>query len=126
MLRALAGILVVGFSVALEGSAPEQMNAAITGVVIDSTSMRPVYPSRVDIIGTSIFVLGDTLGRFLLAGISPGTYQLRVRGLLHFPDSLTVAVGTDTVRLTAIRLRLDVRTDSILRSLRIVAPGQPR
>ena len=126
MLRALAGILVVGFSVALEGSAPEQMNAAITGVVIDSTSMRPVYPSRVDIIGTSIFVLGDTLGRFLLAGISPGTYQLRVRGLLHFPDSLTVAVGTDTVRLTPIRLRLDVRTDSILRSLRIVAPGQPR
>jgi hypothetical protein len=126
MLRALAGILVVGFSVALEGSAPEQMNAAITGVVIDSASMRPVYPSRVDIIGTSIFVLGDTLGRFLLAGISPGTYQLRVRGLLHFPDSLTVAVGTDTVRLTPIRLRLDVRTDSILRSLRIVAPGQPR
>jgi len=126
MLRALAGILVVGFGVALEASAPERMNAAIAGVVIDSASMRPVYPSRVDMIGTSIFVLGDTLGRFLLADISPGTYQLRVRGLLHFPDSLTVAVGTDTVRLKPIRLRLDVRMDSILRSLRIVAPGQPR
>jgi hypothetical protein len=125
MLRVLAGILVVGFGAALKASAPEP-KAAIAGVVIDSASMRPVYPSRVDMIGTNIFVLGDTLGRFLLPDVSPGTHQLRVRALLHFPDSLTVTVGTDTVRLKPIRLRLDVRTDSILRSVTIVAPGEPR
>ncbi len=125
MLRVLAGILVVGFGAALKASAPEP-KAAIAGVVIDSASMRPVYPSRVDMIGTNIFVLGDTLGRFLLPDVSPGTHHLRVRALLHFPDSLTVTVGKDTVRLRPIRLRLDVRTDSILRSVTIVAPGEPR
>ena len=125
MLRVLAGILAVGFGAALKASAPEP-KAAIAGVVIDGASMRPVYPSRVDMIGTNIFVLGDTLGRFLLPDVSPGTHQLRVRALLHFPDSLTVTVGTDTVRLKPIRLRLDVRMDSILRSVTIVAPGEPR
>ena len=125
MLRVLAGILAVGFGAALRAFAPEP-KAAIAGVVIDSASMRPVYPSRVDMIGTNIFVLGDTLGRFLLPDVSPGTHQLRVRALLHFPDSLTVTVRTDTVRLKPIRLRLDVRMDSILRSVTIVAPGEPR
>src|SRR5258706_15159410 len=95
MLRVLAGILVVGFGAALKPSAPEP-KAAIAGVVIDSASMRPVYPYRVDMIGTNIFVLGATLGRFLLPDVSPGTHLLRVPAPLHFPDILTDTVWKDT------------------------------
>ena len=101
-------------------------SAVVLGVVVDSATMAPIYPSRVDVVGTPHLALGDTLGRFVLSNVPRGRQRLLARGMLHFPESLTVQIDADTVRLNPFRLRLDVRRDSILRSIKVVAPGRDR
>jgi hypothetical protein len=126
MLRLVSAILALGVSLVVAPLSSRQADAVIVGVVLDSATRKPVSPSRVDLVGTPRFALGDELGRFILGGVAPGEYRLLVRGILYFPETLTVRVEADTLRLKPILLRFDARTDSIFDSLfKQVGPGIP-
>jgi hypothetical protein len=122
MLRFWSTVIAIGIAAATVRS-PEP-STVILGLVLDSASQAPIYPSRVDVVGMPLLALGDSFGRFVLSNVPRGRQRLLARGMLHFPESLTVQLDADTVRLQPIRLRLDVRMDSFLRSLQVVAPSR--
>src|SRR5439155_47478 len=70
-------------SLMLATSWPRVAAAQSTLVVVsvrDSTG-APVLPSRIDVLGMSIFALGDSLGRVVLSKVPGGRRTLQVRGI---------------------------------------------
>ena len=99
---------------------PRSTHAQATTVlatVRDSTG-APVFPSRIDVIGTVITERGDSLGRVVLRGVPRGLHQLAVRGIGFFERIVSFEARGDTLRLPAIVLR----RNPIFDSLNIVAP----
>ena len=99
---------------------PRSTHAQATTVlatVRDSTG-APVFPSRIEVIGTVIAERGDSLGRVVLRGVPRGLHQLAVRGIGFFQRIVSFEARGDTLRLPAIVLR----RNPIFDSLNIVAP----
>ena len=70
-------------SLVLATSWPRVAAAQSTLVVVsvrDSTGAA-VLPSRIDVLGMSIFALGDSLGRVVLSRVPVGRRTLQVRGI---------------------------------------------
>ena len=104
-------------SLMLATSWPRVAAAQSTLVVVsvrDSTG-APVLPSRIDVLGMSIFALGDSLGRVVLSKVPGGRRTLQVRGIGFEDRQVAVDVVGDTLRLADIVLR---RT-AMARSVRI-------
>jgi hypothetical protein len=99
---------------------PQPMRAqstVILATVRDSTG-APVHPCRIDVLGTSIFAFGDTLGSLVLPRVPVGRRMFRVRGVGFWEQQLVAEVSGDTLRLSAVVLR----RNPVLDSLNIVAP----
>jgi len=64
----------------------------ITGVVVDAGSRVPIPSAQVQIVGTTRGVVTGEDGRFRIAGVRPGTYQVRVLRLGYQGSSQTVTV----------------------------------
>src|SRR6266508_3980776 len=90
-----------------QASPSKPRGTVVTGTVLDSAGMRPVYPSRVDLLGSTAFALCDTLGQFVLSAVPQGQRVLRVRGIGFLPRDLSIVAKGDTLRLRPIRLRPD-------------------
>ena len=85
---------------------PRVAAAQSTVVVVsvrDSTG-APVLPSRIDVLGTSIFALGDSLGRVVLPRVPRGRRTLHVRGIGFEERHVTIDAVGDTLRLPALVL----------------------
>jgi hypothetical protein len=121
MLRSGVVVLALTLGAALPGRSSAQGRGVIVGTVVDST---PITPPIVVLAGTKIVALVDSLGRFVISNVPPGNYKFIARALLHFPETLTVRVTIDTLRLKPIHLRLDAHADSLLQSLHTIAPAQ--
>lgn len=93
-------------------------SAVVVGTVLDSAGTHPVHPSRVELANGSMFVLGDTLGRFTLRAVGRGKQTLRVRGIGFIEQRIPIVVDRDTVRLPDIRLWPNHTLDSV----RVIAP----
>jgi len=94
---------------------PRVAAAQSTVVIInvgDSTG-APVLPSRIDVLGTSIFALGDTSGRVVLPRVPVGYRTLQVRGIGFEERQVAVVVLGDTLRLPAFVLRQNPRARSL-------------
>jgi len=79
-------------------------SATIVASVRDSAG-APVLPSRIDVLQTSIFALGDSLGRVVLAKVPVGRQVLQVRGVGFDELQVAVDVTGDTLRLAPLVLR---------------------
>ncbi len=90
----------------------------VTGVVLDSAGAHLVYPSRVDLLGSAVFALGDSQGRFVLSPASRGEHLLRLRGIGFLARVVTIVAKGDSLRLGPIRLRPSRQLDS----LNLIAP----
>ena len=90
----------------------------VVGIVLDSAGVRPVHPARVDLVGTTIFALGDTLGRFVLTPVPVGRHTLRVKGIGFLPRDVNIVAQADTVRVAPVNLW----PNHLLDSVRAVAP----
>lgn len=66
----------------------------ITGVVVDAGSRVPIPSAQVQIVGTTRGVVTGEDGRFRIAGVRPGTYQVRVLRLGYQGSSQTVNVAS--------------------------------
>lgn len=64
----------------------------ITGAVVDAGSRAPIPSAQVQIVGTTRGVVTGEDGRFRIAGVRPGTYQVRVLRLGYQGSSQTVNV----------------------------------
>ena len=102
-------------SLMLVTSWPRVAAAQSTLVVVsvrDSTGAA-VLPSRIDVLGMSIFALGDSLGRVVLSKVPVGPRTLQVRGIGFEDRQVAVDVVGDTLRLPAFVLRQNPRARSL-------------
>src|SRR5204862_357547 len=107
----------------LATSWPRVAAAQSTLVVVsvrDSTG-APVLPSRIDVLGMSIFALGDSLGRVVLSKVPGGRRTLQVRGIGFEDRQVAVDVVGDTLRLAAIVLRRTAMAHVQALALRVLA-----
>ena len=90
-------------SLILAASWPRLAAAQSTVLVVSvrDSAGAAVLPSRIDVLGTSIFALGDSLGRVLLPRVPVGRQTLHVRGIGFEERQVAVDVVGDTLRLPA-------------------------
>jgi len=93
-------------SLILVTSWPRVAAAQSTVVVVsvrDSTG-APILPSRIDVLGTPIFALGDSLGRVMLPRVPSGPQTLQVRGIGFEERHVAIDAAGDTLRLPSLVL----------------------
>jgi len=66
-----------------------QDNGGISGTVVDRRTNHAIPFASVTLVGTRHGVLTDSEGQFLISGLPPGTYEVRVQFLGYKPDSRT-------------------------------------
>src|SRR5262245_66660282 len=74
---------------------------AIVGQVLDSKTGAGIEGARILLVNTPLVAASGAEGRFLLANVEPGRYQLRIAAVGYAPDTLpnlTVSSG-DTARV---------------------------
>lgn len=75
----------------------------IVGRVTDTRSGVPVTTAQITVTGTSLGAVVDADGRFRIANVPPGTYEVRARSIGYQPATATVTATADasaTVNLT--------------------------
>jgi hypothetical protein len=134
MLRPLAAASLFVLLVALPAAAQER--GGITGKVFDKRSSHAVPFATVTVVGSQKGGLTDSEGRFLVTGIAPGTYEVKVQFLGYAPFSqtgvvvvagktLTLNIALEeivvqqekTIEVTAERRLVDVRQGATVRSV---------
>jgi TonB-linked SusC/RagA family outer membrane protein len=72
-----------------------QGDGTITGVVTDQATQQPVPGAQVVVVGTQRGSMTDQDGRFSIAGVPPGSYDVRARRVGYAPgvQRVTVAAG---------------------------------
>ena len=83
-LLAAAGLLIAPAVVMAQG--------VITGTVVDATSRTPVPSARIQIVGTPRATVADADGKFRLAVLKPGQYQVRALRIGFSASTQTVTV----------------------------------
>ena len=89
-----------------------QQTAAISGRVVDAVSRGPIISAQVQIVGTTRGATTAEDGRFRIANVQPGIYQVRVLRLGYGAVTQTVTLGGVDVTapefaLTPVAVRLD-------------------
>lgn len=70
-------------------------NGTIVGRVTDTRSGVPVPTAQVTVSGTSLGAAVDADGRFRIANVPPGTYEVRARSIGYQPATATVTATAD-------------------------------
>lgn len=108
----------VVFSLALIGSplAAQSISGAVAGEIRDGKTGAGLEGARILLVGTPLATTSGTVGRFLLAGVAPGRYQLRVAAVGYAPDTLPeIAVAAaDTARVVVTMHAAAVRLPGIV------------
>ncbi|HEY7235260.1 MAG TPA: TonB-dependent receptor [Gemmatimonadaceae bacterium] len=106
----------LGFTL-LAAGAP--IAAAQTGTVLGTVSDRgtgqPLDAARAQVVGTTIAGASDTRGAFVLRGVRPGTYSVRVSRIGFRPEVASVTLGgNDTARVTFALTQSAVELDQVV------------
>jgi len=87
--------------------------STLVAVSVRDSAGTPVLPSRIDVLGMSIFAMGDSLGRVVLSKVPVGRRTLQVRGIGFEERQVAVDVVGDTLRLADIVLRRTATARSV-------------
>jgi TonB-dependent starch-binding outer membrane protein SusC len=108
--RVIGALVAVGVA---PGIAAAQQGA-IAGRVIDSTSQNPLVSAQVQVLGTPRGAPTGDDGRFRIANLRPGVYQVRVVRLGYKAMTKTATVGTEAVELTFALSPVAVSLDEVI------------
>ncbi|HJP86985.1 MAG TPA: SusC/RagA family TonB-linked outer membrane protein [Gemmatimonadaceae bacterium] len=94
LVRRFARIAAVTVALIAVSAIParSQGSGTITGVVMDASARVPIPQAQIQIVGTTRGVVAGDDGRFRIAGLRPGTYQIRALRLGYQGASQTVTV----------------------------------
>ena len=95
-LRRLAGVAAAVALVAASAAGPVQaQQGSVTGQVTDKSNQQPVAGASVLLVGTSLQGRTNAEGRYSIAKVAPGQYQIQVRliGYATTTQPITVAAG---------------------------------
>jgi outer membrane receptor for ferrienterochelin and colicins len=106
----LLGVLLLG--AALPATAVAQ-SGRITGTVTDSTR-APLVGTQVAVVGTSLRAITDEGGRFTIANVAPGTYDIRAQ---------RIGQQAQTVSGVVVRSGQDARVDVTLSQVAMTLAG---
>jgi len=100
----LAALMALASLVALASDAPAQGSGGrITGTVSDS-ARRPLDHASVSVVGTRHGAISDANGRYTIAGVTAGTYTVRVQRIgnrmVEIPNVSVTEGGATTVDAT--------------------------
>jgi TonB-linked SusC/RagA family outer membrane protein len=87
-----------------------QGDGTITGVVIDQATQQPVSGAQVVVVGTQRGGMTDAQGRFSIAGVPPGTYDVRARRVGYAPIVQRVTVAAGATESTSFALAVSATT----------------
>src|SRR4029079_16849612 len=92
-LRALSLFWLMVLAVMMAAPSAKAQTAAINGRVVDAVSGSPINGAQVLIVGTTRGAAAGNDGRFRIAGVRAGTYQLRVARIGYKAVTQTVTLG---------------------------------
>jgi len=88
---------------------------AVFGSVTDRGTGQPIDAARAQLVGTSLASATDTRGAFILRGVRPGTYVVRVSRIGFRPETAPVTIaGNDTARVTLTLTQSAVELDQVV------------
>jgi TonB-linked SusC/RagA family outer membrane protein len=99
----IARIPMVFVMAALCAAVSEAQTGTLTGRVTETSTGAPVRGAQVLVAGTTVGTVADANGEFRIAGVPPGTRELRARMLGYQPAAVTFTLtpgGTATVNMT--------------------------
>jgi len=88
----LLGVLAVGLALGAGVTQAQQQSGTISGTVTDRISNAPLSSVRVSALGTNRSVLTNQQGRYTLAGVPAGTYQVQAAIIGYGAATNTAAV----------------------------------
>jgi len=106
----------LGFTLLAAGaSRAVAQTGTVIGTVADRGTGQPIDAARAQIVGTSLAGASDTRGAFVLRGVRPGKYNVRVSRIGFRPEvsSVTLA-GNDTARVTFTLTQSAVELDQVV------------
>ena len=65
----------------------------VLGTITDRGTSQPIDAARAQLLGTSLAAASDTRGAFVLRGVRPGTYSVRVSRIGFRLNRLSLKVG---------------------------------
>jgi TonB-linked SusC/RagA family outer membrane protein len=89
--RTVFGIAIAALTLAITPVWAQQ--GRITGKVIDEDNKAGLQSARIQLVGTVLFGTTQQDGRYTIAGVTPGTYELRVFMVGYGTQRQTVTVG---------------------------------
>lgn len=102
----LAFVGLLGMSVSAskkspKTSAPSSLSS-FSGVVIDQRTKEKLAGVTIQMSETDLKIYSDTKGEFILAGVEPGTYKVKINCISYKDKEVTVKVSktqTDKLRI---------------------------
>ena len=105
--RLLAALAATPLAVGAIGLTPTTLQAQesgrVSGIVTDDAG-QPVPQVQVVLVGTRFGALTDQQGRFLIVGVTPGSYQLRAQRIGYRPLTQDLAVTSGQAVTANLRL----------------------
>ncbi|MGZ3333175.1 MAG: SusC/RagA family TonB-linked outer membrane protein [Gemmatimonadaceae bacterium] len=86
---------VCGMSVWITATARAQEGGTVTGRVVDASTTAPVLSAQVQIVGTGRGGTTADDGRFRIANVRPGTYQVRVLRIGYQASTQNITLGSN-------------------------------
>jgi protocatechuate 3,4-dioxygenase beta subunit len=93
----------------------------LSGTVIDSARGSPIANARVDLVGAALSAVTDARGRFSIANVLPGTYQVETRT----PDLEAIgAANQSTIDFTDSTESYEIRVPNAAQLTAALCPGR--
>jgi TonB-dependent SusC/RagA subfamily outer membrane receptor len=101
--------------VALAASFAEAQTGTVIGSVTDRGTGQPVDAARAQVVGTAIAGASDTRGAFVLRGVRPGPFTVRVSRIGFRPEQASgTLAGNDTARVSLTLTPSAVELDQVV------------
>ena len=89
----------LGFTLLAAGaSIAGAQTGTVIGTVADRGTGQPIDAARAQVVGTSLVGASDTRGAFVLRGVKPGTYTVRVSRIGFRPEVSSVTLSVSSRR----------------------------